>query len=109
MNTLNVSTFSQIKFFSFLFSYRNFYFVLFSVMVVFHCDAINMILRFPFAIVCDPAGPGFDRYQATIDTRNVAQHSQCIHTNSGGRGTEERNCDQNWILGHCGEQQPASG
>lgn len=52
--------------------------------------------------VCDPAGPGFDKIQMTIETRSVAQYSQCIHTNSKGRGTEERHCDQNWHMGHCG-------
>lgn len=59
--------------------------------------------------LCDPAGPGFDKMQTTIEPKDVAQYSQCIHTNSKGRGTEERNCDQNWIMGHCGEQQPAAG
>lgn len=59
--------------------------------------------------LCDPAGPGFDKHTNSADPRTAAQFSQCIHTNSKGRGTEERNCDQNWSLGHCGEWQPASG
>lgn len=59
--------------------------------------------------VCDPAGPGFDKHQKNDEPRMAAQYSQCIHTNSKGRGTEERACDQNWHLGHCGESQPASG
>ncbi|XP_055325367.1 uncharacterized protein LOC129579356 [Sitodiplosis mosellana] len=56
--------------------------------------------------LCDPAGPGFSN---NADPRTAAQYSQCIHTNSKGRGTEERNCDQNWMMGYCGEWQPASG
>lgn len=60
--------------------------------------------------MCDPAGPGFDKTNwFSGDPRTAAQYSQCLHTNSKGRGTEERNCDQNWHLGHCGELQPASG
>lgn len=60
-------------------------------------------------LVCDLAGPGFDKVQINSDPRTAAQYSQCIHTNSKARGTEERNCDQNWLMGHCGEAQPASG
>ncbi|XP_031633365.1 uncharacterized protein LOC116347088 [Contarinia nasturtii] len=58
--------------------------------------------------LCDAAGPGFDR-RSNANPRTAAQYSQCIHTNSKSHGTEERNCDQNWILGHCGQEQPAAG
>lgn len=59
--------------------------------------------------VCDPAGPGFPPGHHSGDPRTAALYSQCIHTNSKGRGTEERNCDQNWSMGNCGDWQPASG
>lgn len=59
--------------------------------------------------MCDLAGPGFDKVGINADPRTAAQYSQCIHTNSKGRGTEERSCDQNWHMGHCGESQPAAG
>lgn len=59
-------------------------------------------------LVCDSAGPGFDR-SSNANPRTAAHHSQCIHTNSKRHGTEERNCDQNWILGNCGQEQPAAG
>lgn len=61
--------------------------------------------------MCDPAGPLFDKIPGLInaDPRTAAQYSQCIHTNSKARGTEERICDQNWLLGRCGETQPAAG
>lgn len=84
-------------------------FLRFNLSFVFIFLFLFTFIIFVCVTVCDPAGPGFDRYQSTIDTRTVAQYSQCIHTNSGGRGTEERNCDQNWHLGHCGEAQPAAG
>lgn len=58
--------------------------------------------------MCDPAGPGFSGSMSS-DPRSAAQYSQCIHTNSKGRGTMERNCDQNWSMGMCGEWQPAHG
>lgn len=58
--------------------------------------------------MCDPARPGFDKTHFAGDTRSAAQHSQCIHTNSKGHGTENRDCDQNWLLGNCGESQSAA-
>lgn len=50
------------------------------------------------------AGPGFDGGK-NADPKMAAIHSQCIHTASGGYGTRERTCDQNWLMGNCGEQQ----
>lgn len=54
--------------------------------------------------VCEPAGPGFDNPK-DADPKMAAINSQCIHTASGGYGTRERNCHQNWIMGNCGESQ----
>lgn len=55
-------------------------------------------------LVCDPAGPGFDGTN-TSSPITAALNSQCIHTASGGYGTRERNCHQNWNMGNCGESQ----
>lgn len=55
-------------------------------------------------LVCDPAGPGFDGTNTSNPT-TAALNSQCIHTASGGYGTRERNCHQNWNMGNCGESQ----
>lgn len=38
----------------------------------------------------------------------AAKNVQCIHT-SNDLGTKERNCHQNWLMGHCGEYQPVLG
>lgn len=59
-------------------------------------------------VVCDPAGPGFDVYRA-YEPRNAAHHSQCFHTDSGGYGTTDRGCHQDWHLGDCGIHQSAAG
>lgn len=50
------------------------------------------------------AGPGFDGGK-NADPKMAAIRSQCIHTASGGYGTRERTCHQNWLMGNCGEQQ----
>ncbi|XP_031640237.1 uncharacterized protein LOC116352087 isoform X2 [Contarinia nasturtii] len=54
--------------------------------------------------LCEPAGPGFDGLR-NADPKMAAVHSQCIHTASGGYGTRERTCHQNWNMGNCGESQ----
>lgn len=54
--------------------------------------------------VCEPAGPGFDGSK-NADPTMAAKQSQCIHTASGGYGTRERTCHQNWLMGNCGESQ----
>lgn len=50
------------------------------------------------------AGPGFDGGK-NADPKMAAIRSQCIHTASGGYGTRERTCHQNWLMGNCGETQ----
>lgn len=55
-------------------------------------------------LVCEPAGPGFDGSK-NADPKMAAINSQCIHTASGGYGTRERACHQNWLMGNCGESQ----
>lgn len=60
--------------------------------------------------MCDPAGPGFVGPNKLLsDPRTAAKHSQCINTDSSSHGTTERNCDQNWNMGHCGESQDGAG
>lgn len=54
--------------------------------------------------MCEPAGPGFDGMKNS-DPTTAAISSQCIHTASGGYGTRERLCHQNWLMGNCGERQ----
>lgn len=46
------------------------------------------------------AGPGFD-FIYTKDPKQAAKNVQCIHT-SAYAGTLERNCHQDWLMGHCG-------
>lgn len=55
--------------------------------------------------VCELAGPGFDGNARNADPKRAAINSQCIHTASGGYGTRERTCHQNWLMGNCGESQ----
>lgn len=55
--------------------------------------------------VCELAGPGFDGNARNADPKMAAINSQCIHTASGGYGTRERTCHQNWLMGNCGESQ----
>lgn len=55
--------------------------------------------------MCEPAGPGFENAKLNADPKLAAQNSQCIHTASGGYGTRERICHQNWSMGNCGESQ----
>lgn len=50
------------------------------------------------------AGPPFD-IRGPIDFKLSAQNVQCIHTNSGDKGTRHFNCHQNWRLGNCGLTQ----
>lgn len=57
-------------------------------------------------LVCEPAGPFFDN-RRNADPKMAAINSQCIHTASGGYGTRERSCNQNWLMGNCGESQVA--
>lgn len=57
--------------------------------------------------VCEPAGPGFDYRQSTKPPQSAAKNVQCIHT-SVLAGTFHRSCHQDWMLGNCGRQQPAS-
>ena len=52
------------------------------------------------------AGPGFD-YIYKKDPKLAAKNVQCIHT-SINAGTKERNCHQNWLMGHCGQYQDAA-
>lgn len=59
---------------------------------------------FGICTVCEPAGPGFDGSK-NADPKMAAINSQCIHTASGGYGTRERACHQNWLMGNCGESQ----
>ncbi len=50
------------------------------------------------------AGPPFD-IRGPIDFKLSAQNVQCIHTNSGDKGTRHFTCHQNWRLGNCGVTQ----
>lgn len=61
--------------------------------------------------MCEPAGPGFDTnstYVARMDSMSAAENVQCIHT-SIDKGTQHRQCHQNWMLGVCGWFQAAAG
>ena len=49
---------------------------------------------------------GFDDYN--IDPKLSAENVQCIHT-SNDKGTRKRDCNQNWLMGNCGEYQDARG
>lgn len=51
------------------------------------------------------AGPGFDGVYKR-DPKLAAKNVQCIHT-SWYAGTHDRNCHQNWLMGHCGRYQSA--
>lgn len=42
------------------------------------------------------------------DSKKSASNVQCIHTNSLGYGTPERDCHQDWNMGNCGQSQPAA-
>lgn len=55
---------------------------------------------------CDMAGPGFD-FIYSKDPKGAAKNVQCIHT-SISAGTAERNCHQDWLMGHCGKYQDAA-
>lgn len=68
-----------------------------------------MKLKWIVFSVCDPAGPGFDIHHTNAEPLYSAQHTQCIHTDSKGHGTQERTCHQDWILGDCGDCQAAAG
>ncbi|XP_037043896.1 uncharacterized protein LOC119079910 isoform X2 [Bradysia coprophila] len=57
--------------------------------------------------VCDMAGPPFD-IRGPTDFTLSAQNVQCIHTNSGDKGTRHFTCHQNWRLGNCGFSQDAA-
>ncbi|CAO1409365.1 unnamed protein product [Diamesa serratosioi] len=57
--------------------------------------------------VCDPAGPGFDRF-VSINPMLAAKNVQCIHT-SIRKGTTKRNCHQDWMMGQCGIKQDGAG
>jgi hypothetical protein len=58
---------------------------------------------------CDMAGPGFDGSPRILrDPTLAAKNVQCIHT-SNDKGTNTRNCHQNWNMGGCGWWQAAAG
>lgn len=67
-------------------------------------------MRIDSFVVCEPAGPGFDR-NATFQRQNMpmasARNVQCVHTSSD-KGTALRLCHQNWNMGRCGWSQPAA-
>jgi hypothetical protein len=58
-------------------------------------------------LVCDPAGPGFDFIPSTKHPQKAAKNVACIHT-SVIVGTIQRLCHQDWMMGNCGRDQPAS-
>ena len=62
-----------------------------------------MIFPFP---VCEPTAVGFP---VVKDSKLSANNVQCIHTNTGGFGTPQRNCHQDWSMGVCGQYQVAQG
>lgn len=62
--------------------------------------------NFALFAACDMAGPGFD-YLYKKDPKRAAKNVQCIHT-SNNAGTKERNCHQDWLMGHCGQYQDAA-
>lgn len=55
--------------------------------------------------VCEPAGPLFDVVMKNADPKLAALEAQCIHTDADNLGTRERNCNQDWLMGYCGETQ----
>lgn len=55
--------------------------------------------------MCEPAGPGFDGTSLDPDPKKGFRQVQCVHTNMGGFGTTDLNCDQDWRMGICGEHQ----
>lgn len=73
-------------------------------MCVFALGFFSRCVHTHVVVVCEPAGPGFDGSK-TADPKMAAINSQCIHTASGGYGTRERACHQNWLMGNCGESQ----
>lgn len=68
-----------------------------SKVVILSLNSRNDFITF---VACDMAGPGFDFFY-TRDPKDAAKNVQCIHT-SNNAGTKERNCHQNWLMGHCG-------
>lgn len=91
---------------SFLFFFRFNIYCFFACYVLFNIDSIviNSTNFCSFRAVCEMAGPGFDGGK-NADPKMAAISSQCIHTASGGYGTRERKCHQNWLMGNCGEIQ----
>ena len=63
--------------------------------------------KIPEIDVCDPAGPGFDDYK--FDPRLSAENVQCIHTSSDKGTKRKSDCNQNWLMGNCGESQDGRG
>lgn len=68
---------------------------------------LKLKLNWKMFQVCEPAGPGFDYRLTTKQPQKAAKNVQCIHT-SVIAGTVERLCHQDWMMGNCGRQQPAS-
>lgn len=54
------------------------------------------------------AGPGFDSRTDLGDPKLAAKNVQCIHTSSD-KGTNRRECHQNFMMGFCGQSQKAAG
>lgn len=54
--------------------------------------------------VCDPAGPGFDREQRSVDPTLAAKYVYCINT-SEKYGSHIFNCHINFRMGICGWYQ----
>lgn len=57
--------------------------------------------------MCEPAGPGFDFKSSTMNPQNAAKNVACVHTSTFA-GTSQRLCHQDWLMGRCGNYQPAS-
>lgn len=58
--------------------------------------------------VCDPAGPGFNGNKRAKEPQLAAKNVACINT-STDKGTKKYNCHQNFLMGKCGNSQPAAG